>query len=211
MHELTVVSGTGTGVGKTWAAARLISGLRSRGLNVAARKPVQSFDPAESPTDADVLALASGEPSSVVCPQHRSYALAMAPPMAADALGLGRLSIAEIVGEIDVPPAADLVVVEGVGGPRSPLAHDGDTVVLTDALDADRVLLVARPGLGTINEVLLSVDAFGDRRVTVFLNRFDPANELHVANREWLSDHRGLDLAVEVEELAARYTTLEVS
>ena len=40
-----VVAGTGTEVGKTWAAVRLITELRSDGRSVAARKPAQSFDP----------------------------------------------------------------------------------------------------------------------------------------------------------------------
>jgi dethiobiotin synthetase len=210
MRELVVVSGTGTGVGKTWAAAQIISRLRAEGLAVAARKPVQSFDPAEGPTDADVLALASGEPATLVCPPHRSYELAMAPPMAADALGLPALMISEIAGEIHLPDAG-IVFVEGVGGARSPLAHDGDTVTLAGALDADRVLLVARPGLGTINEVILSVDAFGGRSVTVFMNHFDPKNELHRANYQWLSDNCALDVTARVDELAARYTTLGVA
>jgi dethiobiotin synthetase len=191
MRELIVVSG--------------------RGMRIAARKPVQSFDPADGFIDSDVLATASGEESSVVCPPHRNYALAMAPPMSADALGLPSFTIAEIARELDLP-SADLIFVEGVGGPRSPLAHDGDTVALADALDAHRVMLVAHPGLGTINDVLLSVDAFeGKRPLMVFMNRFDPTNDLHLANRDWLTARGGLDVAVAVSELAARYTTLEVS
>ncbi len=60
---LVVVTGTGTGVGKTWFAAVTLGLLRSRGTAVAARKPVQSFDPDERPRDADVLAAATGEDS----------------------------------------------------------------------------------------------------------------------------------------------------
>jgi dethiobiotin synthetase len=210
MRELIVVSGTSTGVGKTWVAAQLLTELRIQGVAVAARKPVQSFEPGEQAADADILANASGEPRTRVCPAHRSYELAMAPPMAADALGLPRLLISDIVGEIDLP-LAGVVLVEGVGGPRSPLAHDGDTVALANALDADRVLLVAHPGLGTINEVLLSVDAFGGRPSMVFMNKFDPSNDLHRANRDWLHDKYELEIAVQIAELASRFTKLEVS
>jgi dethiobiotin synthetase len=57
---LVVVTGTGTGVGKTWFSAVTLGLLRDRGVSVAARKPVQSFEPGDGPTDAEVLAAATG-------------------------------------------------------------------------------------------------------------------------------------------------------
>lgn len=44
-QRLIVVVGTRTEVGKTWVTARLLRDLRASGRHVAARKPVQSFDP----------------------------------------------------------------------------------------------------------------------------------------------------------------------
>ena len=85
--RLVFVAGTGTAVGKTWTAAAVLARLRSAGLQVGARKPAQSFDAGDGPTDADVLAAATGETPHDVCPRHRWYARALAPPMAADALG----------------------------------------------------------------------------------------------------------------------------
>ena len=83
-RKLVVVAGTGTEIGKTWVAARLARDLRATGYEVIARKPAQSFDPGDSSTDAHVLAAATGEEPSMVCPRHRWYPAAMAPPMAAD-------------------------------------------------------------------------------------------------------------------------------
>ncbi|MGH2787885.1 MAG: ATP-dependent dethiobiotin synthetase BioD [Actinomycetota bacterium] len=204
MRNVVVVTGTGTEVGKTWVIARLIERLRAADENVAARKPVQSFDAGHGPTDADLLAMASGEPPALVCPPHRSYELAMAPPMAATALDRLPFSIAELVVEIDVPPAG-VVFVEGVGGPASPLADDGDTIALAEALDADRVLLVAGAGLGAINDIRLASAAFGGRPITVFLNRFDPGDRVHRANRSWLTDRCALDVYVDLGELALSF------
>ena len=51
-HRLVVVVGTGTDVGKTWVAARLLIDLRAAGVTVAARKPAQSFDPDDDPVDS---------------------------------------------------------------------------------------------------------------------------------------------------------------
>ena len=83
------------------------------------------------------------------------------------------------------PPTVDVGLVEGVGGPRSPLAADGDTSTSPRALAPDLVVLVADAGLGTINAVRLSVGAFDDFPVIVALNRYgdDP---LHARNRDYL-------------------------
>jgi dethiobiotin synthetase len=198
-----VVSGTGTEIGKTFVAARLIHGLRERGATVVARKPVQSFSPNDGPTDADVLGEASGQDPLDVCPSHRWYELPMAPPMAARSLGRPAFSVADLVGETLIPPA-DLALVEGVGGPRSPLAEDGDTVALAAGLHADLVVLVADAGLGTINSVRMSVDAFGGRPVTVFLNRYDDVLDLHVLNRTWLAEKCDLEVYVDHKQLVER-------
>ena len=50
-RRLVLVVGTGTDVGKTWVSAHLLATLRAAGLTVAARKPAQSFDPADDPGD----------------------------------------------------------------------------------------------------------------------------------------------------------------
>jgi dethiobiotin synthetase len=92
--------------------------------------------------------------------------------------------------------------VETVGGPRSPIAVDGDAVDLCDLLDPDVIVLVADAGLGTVNAVLVSVAPFEGRRVVVILNRFDPAVDLHRRNREWLRTREGLEVVVDPEALA---------
>ena len=191
--------GTGTDVGKTWVGARLLAGLRAAGVTASARKPAQSFDPADDPSryDAAVLGAASGEAPEVVCPPHRWYEVAMAPPMAADALGRPSFSVADLSAELCWPAAAsppDIGLVETAGGLRSPLAADGDCLAFCATLDADLVLLVADAGLGTINAVRLTVDALRSLAVpiVVVLNRFDVACTLHVRNAAWLRTQDGL-------------------
>jgi dethiobiotin synthetase len=202
-ERLILVAGTGTEVGKTWVGAHLAEALRKSGRNVAARKPAQSFEPGDEPTDAEVLAAATGEAPETVCPRHRWYEVAMAPPMAADALGRPPIAIAELAGEIDFPAGVDVGLVETAGGVRSPIAHDGDTVTLMALLQPDAVVLVADAGLGTINAVLLSFAALAPVPVHVILNRFDRGDPLHIANRQWLSERFGLHVVIAVDELAA--------
>ena len=203
---LVVCAGTGTEVGKTWIGARVLETVRAAGGGVAARKPVQSFDPRSSePTDADVLAGATGEPAESVCPPHRWLPVAMAPPMAAQVLGRPSFTMAELVDELRWPlPAPDVTWLEGVGGVRSPLADDGDTTDLCGAVQPDAVVLVADAGLGTINAVLLSVDALGRWPVVVVLNRFEAGNDLHVRNHAWLADRASLDVLIGPAPLAER-------
>jgi dethiobiotin synthetase len=187
-------------VGKTWLTVELALALQERGASVAIRKPVQSFDPGDRTTDADILAEASGEDPIAVCPGHRRYPLAMAPPMAADALGSPQLRLHELVAEMNLP-GDGITLVEGVGGACSPLAHDADSVDLAHTLNADLVVLVTHAGLGTINSVRLATMALDGLPTVVYLNRFDPADTLHAANGSWLSEVDGLDVATSPQQL----------
>lgn len=196
-ERLVVVAGTGTEVGKTWAAARALAALRERGVVVSARKPAQSFEPGET-TDAEVLAAATGETPHQVCPEVRWLPVPMAPPMAADALGLLPFTLSELLPTWAAGTAVG--VVETAGGVRSPLAVDGDCAAYAAMLQPDQVLLVADAGLGTINDVRLSAQALDPLPVKVLLNRFDPEHDLHQRNRAWLHDADGLDVATTADE-----------
>lgn len=83
-----MIAGNGTDVGNTWVACRLVKKLRSQGVEVAARKPAQSYAVGDDPasTDAALLARTAGCSAEEVCPATRSYEVALAPPMAAEAL-----------------------------------------------------------------------------------------------------------------------------
>ena len=198
-ERLLVIAGTGTEVGKTWVGTRLLRQARDRGLRVAARKPAQSFSAADGLTDAELLAAASGEAPEAVCPRHRWYAVPMAPPMAADVLGLGTVRLDDLVAEIAWGGETDFALVETAGGVRAPIAHDGDNVALIQRLRPHQVLLVADAGLGTLNAVRLSLAALAGQAVIVLLNRYDAANELHRRNRDWLALHDGATVITAVD------------
>lgn len=206
-RALAVVAGTATEVGKTWVGARLAAALRARGWRVGARKPAQSFAPGESGgTDAERLAAATGEAPEAVCPRGRWYERPLAPPMAAEALGRPPFSLADLARELAASwprPPLDLALVELAGGPRSPLADDGDGVALTRALAPDFVLLVADAGLGAINAARLAADAFAPLPVLLHLNRWDEALEVHRRNRDWLAARAGLPATSALGALAA--------
>lgn len=207
--RVVVVTGTGTEVGKTWVSCALIRSARSRGVRTAARKPVQSYSEGDTITDADLLAEASGEEAALVCPPHRRYPLAMAPPMAAAALGFPVPDLGALLHELDSSwpgrPSGggpvDVGLVEGAGGVASPLAADGDSADLARELPADIAVVVADPLLGVINSVRLSSRALHPIPVVVHLNRFDPVDDLHRRNLAWLREVDGLRVTTEVGEL----------
>ena len=202
---IIAIAGTGTDVGKTFVTAALARALRGRGFSVVARKPVLSYAPGDASTDAEVLAAATTEDPNAVCPRHRRLALAMAPPMAAQALDAPPFTIADLVAEtLATVPAGALALVETAGGVRSPLAADGDSGALVDALQPVLVVLVADAGLGTINLVRMSLDAVRGHDVCTMLNRYDASDDLHRRNAEWLRDETKADVVTSVDALARR-------
>lgn len=208
--DVVVVLGTDTEVGKTWVSAQVARLLGAAGLAVSARKPVQSYDPGDRQTDAHVLAAATGEEHVAVCRLDRRYEVAMAPPMAATALGREPFTIAQLADELTWPtdPAPAVALVETAGGVLSPMAADGTPLDLVEALQPGFVVLVADAGLGTINAVRLAVGAI-DRAshiatTIVMLNRFDGEDELHRRNLDWLTNVDGYDVVTSASWLARR-------
>lgn len=200
-ERLMVVLGTDTGVGKTWVSASVLGRLKAGGVAVAARKPVQSYAPCDVETDALVLSLATGESPQEICPPHRGYAMAMAPPIAAAFLGLPPPALSELLAELDWPAGVEVGVVETAGGPRSPVATDADSAALAAALKPDLTVLVSPAGLGAINAVRLCA-AVVPQPLVVFLNRYRN-DEIQVRNRHWLQAD-GFDVVVDLAELTRR-------
>jgi hypothetical protein len=61
---------------------------------------------------------------------------------------------------------------------------------------------VTGAGLGILSDVRLAARAFGAQPLIVYLNRYDPAQELHERNRRWLAERDGMVVAVSPQQLA---------
>lgn len=201
--RLVLVTGTGTEVGKTWVAVELARLLRSTSVRVAARKPAQSFAAGDVVTDASLLAAATSARPKEVCPSHRWYPVPLAPPMAADALGMPRIVLDDLVAELDWPSGTEVGLVESAGGLRSPIAHNGDSLDLSRRLEPDLVILVADPALGVVSNVRLASDALAGHGLLVLLNRFDGADEVHARSLDWLRSVDGLNVVTDVDAVCA--------
>ena len=149
-----LVSGTDTGVGKTFVSALLCRAHPS----ATYVKPVQTGLTDDEP-DAEVVARLAG----VAVRQGPGFDEALAPAVAAARAGAtvtrGQL--------LDAFSGLDEVVGEGAGGLLVELGTDGTT--LADlAADLDLPLVVvARPGLGTLNHTRLTCEAAWARGLRV--------------------------------------------
>jgi dethiobiotin synthetase len=176
-HRGVFITGTDTGVGKTWVACRLAEAWAGRGLRVGV------FKPAESGAGGDAQALLKAAHSRLPLALVRPYAFRrpLAPGLAAAQEGK-RVSLARLKRHyVQIAAASDRVLVEGAGGLLVPYAPGLDGAGVAKGLRLP-VLLVARAGLGTINHSLLSLEAArrrGLRVLAVLLNgpqdRSDPS------------------------------------
>jgi dethiobiotin synthetase len=150
-----LVTGTDTGVGKTFVACALATALRSRGRRVGVLKPVETGVEQE-PQDALRLRAAAGDPSPLddVCPYRLRAPLA---PDVAARLEHVRIDLDRIVALIARRRATvDTLLVEGAGGLLVPIA--GRETWLDLAVRAALpVLIVGANRLGTINHCALTV------------------------------------------------------
>jgi dethiobiotin synthetase len=155
------VTGTDTGVGKSVLAAALCAALTARGERVAAFKPVVTGlddPPGEWPPDHELLAGAAGAGQSPEDVAPLRYGPPASPHLAADLAGERIEPRALLDAARAAAASADLLVAEGVGGLMVPITPG--YLVRDLAVDLGLPLLVAaRPGLGTINHSLLTVEA----------------------------------------------------
>jgi dethiobiotin synthetase len=155
------VTGTDTGVGKTVVAAAIVARLRAHGVPVRALKPLVTGldDPRDPvwPPDHELLARAAGAtPAQTLL---AGFGPAVAPHLAAELAGTPLPSVGQLAAAVrDGTPEGATLVVEGVGGLLVPLGPDDDVRDLAVELGL-ALVIVGRPGLGTINHTLLTVAA----------------------------------------------------
>jgi len=187
-----LVTATDTEVGKTFLAAAICARLRADGVAVVAHKPaVTGIDDPPPPggRDHELLAACTGQAPEEVAP--RRYGPPVSPHLAADRAG-APLEPAKLVATArDAGRTAEALVVEGIGGLLVPFTRDGYDV-RAFAVDLGLPLVVAaRPGLGTINHVRLTVEAAHagglDVRAVV-LTPWDGGDPLADDNRRTLSE-----------------------
>ena len=177
------VTGTDTGVGKTVVAGAIADWFRRRSVRVAVLKPVATGCVRRREglvsEDAEFLAHCADarHPLDLICPQR--YAEPLAPAVAAERAGRP-VDWTAIQRSIDLMSRdSDVMIVEGVGGLMVPMDERHTVLDMIRWLRFPAVV-VARPGLGTINHTVLTVNAVRDAVAGVIVNRY-PADGAGVA------------------------------
>jgi dethiobiotin synthetase len=160
---VVVITGTGTGVGKTVASAALACHARQAGIDVAVCKPVQTGTDAG---DDDLVEVARLSGVTELAGFAR-YPQPLAPAAAAEQAGMvlpTRDQLLGLIGGLDRP--GRLTLVEGAGGLLVELADSG--ITLRDlAADLGAAALVAVTAeLGTLNHTALTLESLAAQAVS---------------------------------------------
>ena len=160
MYRGFFIAGTDTGVGKTIMAGAMIKALSFLGHRVGAMKPVESGCGREGgllvPFDGMFLKQTAhmDEPVTLVTPCCFESPLA---PLAASELDKKEVDIPEIRRAFKGLSAKyRAIILEGIGGLMVPVKKDYYVVDMAKEFGLP-LLLVARPGLGTVNHTMLSI------------------------------------------------------
>ena len=162
MRPDVYVTGTDTGIGKTFASCALLHALRGQGLRAVGMKPVASgctwLDGGWKNDDA--LALSRAAAVNVAYADINPFALEhpLAPELAARDAGTDVTLTPILDAYARLATKADAVVVEGVGGWAAPLSASLMQADLVRALELPVVLVVGLR-LGCLNHALLSARA----------------------------------------------------
>ena len=184
------ITGTDTGVGKTYVTALLLAELRRRGVRAAAMKPIACGRDGRRDAERYAALMNDEQPLNVLNPVYLRHPLA---PRVAAKLEHRTIDLRKVVASYQRLTANyQVVLVEGAGGLLVPIKRGYFVANLARELKLP-VLVVARLGLGTINHTLLTV-------------RQAQASGLTVAGivlNDTVGDRRGLAARTNIEVLPA--------
>jgi dethiobiotin synthetase len=163
-----VVTGTGTGVGKTIVTAAIAALAAARGERVAVVKPAQTGVDPNAPETSDIPDADTVRRLAGVTDTHElaRFPDPLSPEAAARFCGLPPLDMRAAADYIaGLAEARDLVLVEGAGGLLVRYDPAGTTIAdLAAALGAP-VVVVTAAGLGTLNHTALTCEALAARKI----------------------------------------------
>jgi dethiobiotin synthetase len=194
MGKGVFITGTDTGVGKTFFACKLAALLRESGYRVGVMKPAESGcaerEAGLFPEDATLLKQASDSQDSLekICPYRLREPLA--PSVAAQRQGI-TLEIDRLMDIYDeISSGHDITLVEGAGGLMVPLLPSYTYADFARVLKLP-VIVIAANRLGMINHLLLTLEHARCKGLSILgyvLNRLESGASLAAeTSREALS------------------------
>jgi dethiobiotin synthetase len=159
-----VLTGTGTGVGKTVVTAAVAALSLARRRSVAVLKPAQTGLGPDEPGDVDEVTRLVG--ADVTTWELARFPDPLAPATAARRAGIMPVTPAQAAAAaVELARGHDLVLVEGAGGLLVRMDDHGGTLADVAWSAGAPVLIVANAGLGTLNETALTAEALQRRGI----------------------------------------------
>lgn len=202
------ITGTGTDVGKTYVTALIVKKLHETGKNPGYYKAAMSGnvrreDGTLIPGDAAFVKEISKieQPLEQMCPYVYEHAYS---PHLASRIEGNPVSLQQVKkGFENVCMSHDYVTVEGSGGILCPINYDGEKIWLEDVIKELKLptVIIADAGLGTINNVLLTVFYMRAKKMPVkglIFNHFHSGDVMEEDNIRMCADMTGIPILAKV-------------
>lgn len=162
MSQGVFITGTDTGIGKTWSTVALMENLKAQGRRVCGMKPVASgaehIDGKLVNDDARLIMQHGSEPIEYSVINPCVFEMPVSPHIAASRTN-EKINFEKIVSCYEkLASSFDDIIVEGVGGWRVPLSNEETVVDLVQTLNLP-VILVVGIKLGCINHAKLTAES----------------------------------------------------
>ena len=184
MNDTYFITGISTEVGKTISSAIVVESLQADYW-----KPIQSGDLDNSDT-MKVKSLISNSISTFF-PSSYEFDYPASPHLSAQMEGR-HIELAHIKR----PHSSNTLVIEGAGGLFVPL-NERNTI-LDLMLPTDKIVLISRHYLGSINHTMLSVEALQRRGLNIFGIIF--SGEENTATESWIASYTHIPIIGRIEE-----------
>ncbi len=184
MNDTYFITGISTEVGKTMSSAIVVESLQADYW-----KPIQSGDLDNSDT-MKVKSLISNSISTFF-PSSYEFDYPASPHLSAQMEGR-HIELAHIKR----PHSSNTLVIEGAGGLFVPL-NERNTI-LDLMLPTDKIVLISRHYLGSINHTMLSVEALQRRGLNIFGIIF--SGEENTATESWIASYTQIPIIGRIEE-----------
>lgn len=182
------VAGTGTGVGKSCSSVFFLSVLKLSKGKTLYYKPIQCGRP------SDVAFIKkNAKHKYAACSYNLKTPSSPHFAFAKEKVKFSKKTIMDFLSK--AKRQYDFIIMEAAGGVRVPITENFDMADLAK-LSGFPVLLVAQPGLGTINHTLLSIDYLKAKKLKIYGFIF------YLANNENTEDEMIEDNAKIIEKIS---------
>lgn len=193
------ITGTDTGIGKTYITLLLANYFMGEGIDVGIMKPISAGPQKENDALYLKKRLKLKDPISLINPVHLNLPLA---PYVAATETKTKINLKEIFRAFKKLQARhEMILVEGVGGVLVPITKDYFVADMIKDFGLSTII-VARAGLGTINHTLLTIEALKRRKINIYgiiMNGFNGKDLSEKTNSSMIKEISGVPVLAKLK------------